>query len=211
MLRVLVSPQNGVWRSLWRCKKIAKVAHCESSCLEAQFAQFVQCHTSVNIKAARFIPSQIFSIQKIDAMAQYDDSNIFAKILRKEIPASVIFETEHSLAILDAFPCTPYHSLLLPKVKAKNVAELSSQPHEVLGCILADLARLDAIVKKAAEADATNVVANGGPAAGQIVPHLHFHIIPRKKDDRLITPPKSRQTMLNEDESREILSKMHAA
>eukprot|EP01055_Gregarina_sp_Pseudo9_P001713 Gregarina_sp_Pseudo_9__1712@NODE_2160_length_1121_cov_32_416821_g1989_i0_p4_GENE_NODE_2160_length_1121_cov_32_416821_g1989_i0NODE_2160_length_1121_cov_32_416821_g1989_i0_p4_ORF_typecomplete_len145_score41_26HIT/PF01230_23/8e25HIT/PF01230_23/1_1e04DcpS_C/PF11969_8/4_6e12GalP_UDP_tr_C/PF02744_17/0_0021CwfJ_C_1/PF04677_15/0_22_NODE_2160_length_1121_cov_32_416821_g1989_i049483 len=137
----------------------------------------------------------------------YEDSNIFAKILRKEIPAAVIFETEHSIAILDAFPATTLHSLLIPKCKVRNLEELGDSPVDVLGHVMRDLARLDKMVREAAGADATNVITNGGRAAGQIVPHLHFHVLPRKANDGLLKHPKSRQTMLSDEENAELLAK----
>lgn len=141
---------------------------------------------------------------------EYDESNVFAKILRKEIPAAVIFETDYSIAILDAFPCTPFHSLLIPKGKWRNLEELGSQSVEIQGQIMSDLTRLDRMVREAAEAEATNVITNGGRAAGQIIPHLHFHVLPRKSGDGLISHPKSRKTMLSEQENAEILAKFKA-
>eukprot|EP01054_Gregarina_sp_Poly1_P001541 Gregarina_sp_Poly_1__1540@NODE_138_length_13117_cov_118_636935_g123_i0_p8_GENE_NODE_138_length_13117_cov_118_636935_g123_i0NODE_138_length_13117_cov_118_636935_g123_i0_p8_ORF_typecomplete_len147_score28_09HIT/PF01230_23/5_4e23DcpS_C/PF11969_8/6_8e10GalP_UDP_tr_C/PF02744_17/0_0067DUF4922/PF16269_5/0_19_NODE_138_length_13117_cov_118_636935_g123_i011231563 len=141
-------------------------------------------------------------------MSSYDESNLFARILNRKVPACIIFETDYSLAILDAFPATPFHSLLLPKCKVSNVEALEAESPEVLGNIMKDLIRLDKIVRLAAEADATNIITNGGRAAGQIVPHLHFHVLPRKTGDGLVQHPKSRQTMLSESEGAELLSRL---
>eukprot|EP01006_Ploeotia_vitrea_P019148 TRINITY_DN51271_c0_g1_i2.p1 TRINITY_DN51271_c0_g1~~TRINITY_DN51271_c0_g1_i2.p1 ORF type:complete len:152 (-),score=19.02 TRINITY_DN51271_c0_g1_i2:439-870(-) len=110
-------------------------------------------------------------------MAAYDDNNIFAKILRGDIPSYKIFETDACLAILDAFPMAVGHSLLIPKAKAATLDEMSA---EDAAAALKELPRLVAAVKEATGCNGCNVVQNNGPESGQVVPHVHFHVIPRE-------------------------------
>jgi len=107
---------------------------------------------------------------------KYDDNNIFAKILAGDIPAWKIFETPHALAILDAFPLVEGHALLLPKAKCVSVLDM---PAAVAAEFLSELPRLANLVQKATGAPGVNIVQNSGKAAGQVVFHCHFHVIPR--------------------------------
>jgi histidine triad (HIT) family protein len=112
------------------------------------------------------------------------DDNIFKKIIDGVIPSHKIFETEHALAILDAFPMTRGHALLLPKVS--GYAELYDMPPDVAAGFLRELPRLCKAVKAATGCDGVNVVQNNGGAAGQVVFHVHFHVIPRVEGDGIV-------------------------
>jgi len=150
-------------------------------------------------------PSDTVSDQ--EGWRKYDDQNIFAKIIRGEIPSYKIFETDHALAILDAFPSTPGHSLLIPKsLGAVSVMDMSPQD---IANTLKELPRLTRLVMQATGAEGCNIVQNNGPASGQVVMHPHFHVIPRVEGDGLLRHPRSASAMLSPEEGKAILAKMH--
>ncbi|CAK0852558.1 unnamed protein product [Prorocentrum cordatum] len=107
------------------------------------------------------------------------------------------FETDHAIAILDAFPCTPGHALLLPK--AKGYVTVMDMPAEAAAAVLRELPRLARLVQGATGADGVNVVQNNYAAAGQVVPHPHWHVIPRLDGDKLVQLGKSAGPISAED------------
>lgn len=111
-----------------------------------------------------------------------DPNCIFCKIIRGEIPCQRVFENEHLLAFLDINPLATGHTVVIPKHHAERLEDLSADQ-------AADLARLfgrlaQAIVPTVG-GEGYNLLQNNGSVAGQIVPHVHFHIIPRRADDGL--------------------------
>ncbi|HCU90097.1 MAG TPA: HIT family protein [Gammaproteobacteria bacterium] len=106
----------------------------------------------------------------------YADDNIFAKILRGEIPSSRVYENEHSLAFMDAMPQVPGHTLVIPKYPAENLLDVDP---EYLASTIQVTQRIAAAIKVAFDAPGIMVAQLNGSAAGQTVFHLHFHIIPR--------------------------------
>ena len=114
----------------------------------------------------------------------YDEDNVFAKIIDGRLPCYKIFETEHALAFLDAFPVVEGHALLIPK--AKGYQTIMDMPAEAAADFLKELPRLANAVKKATGAPGVNIVQNNGEAAGQIVFHTHFHVVPRTEGDNLV-------------------------
>ena len=106
----------------------------------------------------------------------YDDSNIFAKILRGEIPSHKVYEDADVLVFMDAMPQAPGHTLVVPKAPSRNL--LDADP-EVLAQVAPVVQRVARAVKSAFAADGVTVVQFNEPASGQTVFHLHFHIIPR--------------------------------
>lgn len=102
--------------------------------------------------------------------------SIFEKIVAEEIPCHRLYEDEHVLAFLDVGPVSRGHCLLIPKV---CYVELDEVPAEVGAAIGRALPRLCAAVKSATGCDGLNVLQNNGAAAGQVVMHVHFHLIPR--------------------------------
>ena len=107
----------------------------------------------------------------------YDEANLFAKILRGEVPAVNVFEDEVALAFMDIFPQARGHVLIVPKtVKARNFLDL---PAELVGPYLERVQRVAKGVAKALNPDGITVTQFSGAPAGQTVFHLHFHIIPR--------------------------------
>ena len=110
---------------------------------------------------------------------------LFAKIARGEIPCAKVLETDRALAFLDVNPVNHGHVLLIPKDVYPTVADLPDDLAAHLGSLLPRLCRA---VKSATGAEALNVICNNGPAAGQTVFHVHWHIIPRFPDDAVRWP-----------------------
>jgi len=111
----------------------------------------------------------------IDPTQPYDDNNIFARILRGEIPAKTVYEDEHALAFLDINPLAPVHILVIPRggyVSWDDFSERASD-EEIAGFVRAvgRIARDESLVAKG-----YRLLANVGPNSGQEVPHLHVHI-----------------------------------
>ena len=108
------------------------------------------------------------------------DNCIFCKIAAGQIPCSKIYEDQTVLAFLDIGPVSQGHTLVIPK---QHYTKIHECPPEVLVCISSVLPKIAAAVSGAMSADGYNVLCNNGRAAGQLVEHLHFHIIPRKTGD----------------------------
>jgi histidine triad (HIT) family protein len=107
----------------------------------------------------------------------YDDLNIFAKILRGEMPCVKIWEDEVALAFMDIFPQSRGHALVIPKgVKARNLLDF---PTEKLGPYLERVQRVAKAVVASLQPDGLTLMQFNGAAGGQSVFHLHFHVIPR--------------------------------
>ena len=106
----------------------------------------------------------------------YDHNNIFAKILRGELPSIKIFENADTLAFMDIMPSAEGHSLVIPKEPAESLFELSSHAASAL---MQTTQRVATAVKAALECPGLMLMQLNGAAAGQSVPHLHMHIVPR--------------------------------
>ncbi|CAN0093833.1 unnamed protein product, partial [Heterosigma akashiwo] len=124
----------------------------------------------------------------------YDQENVFAKIIDGKIPCYKVLETDHSLAFLDAFPAAEGHCLLIPK--AKGYATLDSMPEDLAAAFLRDLPRLVKAVKDATGCEGVNIIQNNYAASGQEIFHVHFHIVPRLEGDRLLRHPPSAKAMV---------------
>jgi histidine triad (HIT) family protein len=107
---------------------------------------------------------------------------VFCKIICGEISAEKIYEDEYALAFLDAHPNNLGHSLVVPKKHAKNILDI---PEETLTHIMPAIQKVSKAVFQGMEASGVNVHINNEPAAGQVVFHLHVHIIPRFQKDGL--------------------------
>jgi len=107
---------------------------------------------------------------------------IFGRIIDGDIPCHRVYEDEHVLAFLDIGPLSRGHTLLIPKERVAGVHELSPDAGAALGRVLP---RLCEAVKSATGATAYNVLINSGSEAGQVVMHVHVHIIPRFADSGL--------------------------
>jgi histidine triad (HIT) family protein len=106
--------------------------------------------------------------------------SIFSRIIAGEVPGAFVFRGPRWVALLDIRPTAVGHCLLIPVFEA---AQLDGLPAEVLAEAAPLLARLTTTVRRATGCPAVNVVLNDGPAAGQEVPHVHFHVIPRMAND----------------------------
>ena len=105
---------------------------------------------------------------------------IFCKIANGEIPSATLYEDEEFRVILDLGPASKGHSLILPKKHAANIYEL---PDETAGKAMILAKHMATRLRHGLHCDGFNIVQNNGEAAGQTVMHLHFHIIPRYKND----------------------------
>jgi len=108
------------------------------------------------------------------AFEDYKDDNVFAKIMKGDIPSFKVFDSKNTLAILDAFPMAEGHVLVIPK--GKSTTFLSMRFSEVT--FFRELQKIAGAVKTAMGADGVKIVSNIGEAAGQTVFHTHFHIVP---------------------------------
>jgi len=106
----------------------------------------------------------------------YDPNNIFAKILRGEIPCVKVYEDDHTLSFMDVMPQSEGHTLVIPKEPAENVFELSPQAATAM---MATTQKVAKAVKKGLNAPGIMLTMLNGAPAGQSVFHVHFHIIPR--------------------------------
>jgi histidine triad (HIT) family protein len=109
--------------------------------------------------------------------AAYEADNIFAKILRGEIPCHAVYEDEHTLAFMDLMPQAEGHTLVIPKVPSRNIFDADPTTFMWLMPAVQKIARA---TKKAFHADGVRVFQFNEPAAGQTVFHLHFHVVPVK-------------------------------
>src|SRR5580658_10302184 len=110
-------------------------------------------------------------------MPGYDANNIFAKILRGELPAHKVFEDEKVFSFLDIMPRAPGHTLVIPKAPARTFLDIEPDdlPH-----LIKVAQRIARAAVKVFEADGLTIQQFNEPAGGQVVFHLHVHIIPRK-------------------------------
>jgi histidine triad (HIT) family protein len=109
---------------------------------------------------------------------------IFCKIAAGQIPCYKIFENDAVLAFLDINPISDGHTIVIPKVHYERVDQC---PAEILAEAAKTLGHLAKAVTSAVNAPAFNVLCNNGSPAGQVVKHIHFHIIPRRENDKVFT------------------------
>jgi histidine triad (HIT) family protein len=105
----------------------------------------------------------------------YDQNNIFARILRGEIPAHKVYEDDATLAIMDVMPQAEGHTLVLPKKAAENIFDLDEA---TMTALMNAAQTVGAAVRTAFSADGIRLMQLNGSAAGQSVFHFHIHIIP---------------------------------
>jgi histidine triad (HIT) family protein len=108
--------------------------------------------------------------------AAYDPNNIFAKILRGEIPAHKVYEDEHVLAFMDIMPRADGHVLVIPRQAAQNILDIAP---DALAKLAIGVQKVAQAVKSAMRADGLTIQQFNEPAGGQVVFHIHFHVIPR--------------------------------
>ena len=108
----------------------------------------------------------------------YDPQNIFAKILRGEMPCHKVFEDDVALAFMDIFPRADGHALVIPKTPARGLLDM---PPDALGPYMARVQKVAAAAKSGMNADGLTIQQFNESAGGQVVFHLHFHILPRRE------------------------------
>jgi histidine triad (HIT) family protein len=106
----------------------------------------------------------------------YDEQNVFAKILRGELPATKVYEEDDALAIMDVMPQGKGHTLVIPKTASRNIFDIHAEDLQKLILVVQ---RMAVAVQKAFDAPGVLVMQFNEPASGQTVFHTHFHVIPR--------------------------------
>src|SRR3954447_26040817 len=141
-------------------------------------------------------------------MTAYDTNNIFAKILRREFPCYKVYEDEHVLAFLDIMPRTPGHTLVIPKAPARNILDISPDDFAHVARGAHKIARA---AMQAFKADCITVQQFSEPAGGQVVFHLHMHVMPRH-DGMALLPPASRKedTKVLEDNATKLIAALNS-
>ncbi len=109
-------------------------------------------------------------------MTPYDPDNVFAKVLRGEIPSTRVYEDDQTLAFMDIMPRSDGHLLVIPKSPCRNVLDASP---EQLAAVIATVQKMAQTVIKAFDADGVTIQQYNEAAGGQEVFHLHFHVLPR--------------------------------
>jgi histidine triad (HIT) family protein len=106
---------------------------------------------------------------------------LFCSIIEGNVTAHRLYEDDDVLAFLDARPVAPGHTLLIPKTHAARVEDLSP---EQAAALFKALHRIAGPIREAVSCDATTIGINNGPGSGQEIPHVHIHVIPRRRGDR---------------------------
>jgi histidine triad (HIT) family protein len=122
-------------------------------------------------------------------MSAYDPNNAFAKILRGEFPSYKVYENENVLAFLDIMPRCPGHTLVIPRAPARNILDIKPEDfaHVALGAH-----KIASAAMRAFNAEGITLQQFNEPAGGQVVFHLHMHVMPRHNGVALL-PPASRK------------------
>ena len=111
------------------------------------------------------------------------EETIFAKIIRREIPADIVYEDEHTLAFLDVNPVNPGHTLVVPKKFARNILDVDK---ELLAAVMNTVQKISIALRETLGAEGINIHINNESAAGQLVFHYHVHVIPRYAGDGIV-------------------------
>ncbi len=123
-------------------------------------------------------------------MPAYDPNNIFAKILRGELPCHKVYEDERAFAFLDIMPRAPGHTLVIPKSAARNLFDVETDDLVHVARVVQKVARAALV---AFEADGITIQQFNESAGGQVVFHLHMHVIPRKEGVAMKPPASEKE------------------
>ena len=142
-------------------------------------------------------------------MTAYDPNNIFAKILRGEFPCHKVYEDDHALAFLDIMPRSPGHTLVIPKAPARNILDIEVEDYLH---VARATHRIAAAAKRAFNADGLTIQQFNEASGGQVVFHLHVHVMPRH-DGIALLPPASRREDANvlEDHATKLIAALQGA
>ena len=114
-------------------------------------------------------------LRRLRVLLPMSDDTIFAKIIRREIPADIVYEDDMALAFRDIHPQAPTHILVIPKKTLAKLSDATSEDHALMGHLLLTVKRV--AEQEGLAEDGYRVVINTGPAGGQTVYHLHLHIL----------------------------------
>jgi histidine triad (HIT) family protein len=123
-------------------------------------------------------------------MPSYDPDNVFAKILRGEFPSYKVYEDDKALAFLDIMPRAPGHTLVLPKTPARNILDVAPDD---LAHVMKVAQRIAKAGMKAFDAQGVTIQQFNESAGGQVVFHLHVHVIPRKAGAAMKAPASEKE------------------
>lgn len=130
------------------------------------------------------------------------ENGLFMKIIRRELPAHVVYEDDETIAFLDASPNTPGHTLVIPKRPYRNVFDIDEEAWQA---VMRTVRKIAPAVRDAVGASGVHINSNHEPEAGQEVFHLHMHIIPRHSRDFDFCWPKLE---LSEEERTDVADKI---
>lgn len=109
------------------------------------------------------------------------DECVFCRIIRGELPSKKVYEDSHSMAFLDINPRNPGHTVVVPKGHSQDIFTI---PENQAAELMKAITRVSKAVKKATGTKGINITQNNGQLAGQVVPHIHFHVIPRTEAEK---------------------------
>ena len=112
-------------------------------------------------------------------MTRYDDQNVFAKILRGELPSHTVYEDDHAIVIMDIMPRADGHALVIPKAPSRNILDIAEADLHAVMTVVQKVARA---VVKAFDAHGVTIQQFNERAGGQVVFHTHVHVLPRHED-----------------------------
>lgn len=133
------------------------------------------------------------------------EDTVFGKIIRRELPADIVYEDEDTLAFLDIMPVAKGHTLVIPKKAYRNIFDIDESTFEA---VMRTVRRLAPALSAATGANGINIITNNEAAAGQEVFHAHVHLIPRFTGDGLMRWPK---TTYAEGEKAQVAQMIRAA
>jgi len=125
-------------------------------------------------------------------MTAYDDQNVFAKILRGEIPCFEVFRDDRSLAFLDIMPRSPGHTLVIPRAPARGILDIADDD---LAAVARTGKRIAIAAMKAFDAEGIILQQFSEPASGQVVFHLHMHVMPVRAGIKLLPAQTRKEDM----------------
>lgn len=125
-------------------------------------------------------------------MTAYDDQNVFAKILRGEIPCFEVFRDDRSFAFLDIMPRSPGHTLVIPRAPARGILDIADDD---LAAVARTAKRISIAAMKAFEAEGIILQQFSEPASGQVVLHLHMHVMPVRSGVELLPAQTRKEDM----------------
>src|SRR6201999_870036 len=142
-------------------------------------------------------------------MPAYDNNTPFAKILRGEFSCHKVYEDEHVLAFLDIMPRVPGHTLVIPKAPARNILDIKIEDYLHVARATHKIA---AAAKKVFDADGVTIQQFNEPAAGQVVYHLHVHVMPRHDGVEMLAPASRKEDVkILEDNATKLIAALKDA